>query len=184
MTFLVFCLRFCLQADFLFRSVNIVYYLKIWSDGVPNRHWICQFRENIRNKLTHLMLWKTAIHTSLRQSFGTGMNAYSYFFFVSLCPWPCGSFMQSLQRFRLRIFGGILFGKSLPSLLSTRFPTTRDILFCMLLLSPLTDLWFTYGTTRDFSNSHPKSTESIFRWFSLLFMEQTVEAFIRLVSRT
>ena len=38
MTFLVFCLRFCLQADFFFRSVNIGYYLKSWSNGAPNRH--------------------------------------------------------------------------------------------------------------------------------------------------
>ena len=59
------------------------------------------------------------------------------FDFVSLCPWPCYSLMQSLQRFRLGIFGGTLFGKSLPSPLSTCFPTTRDILFCMLLLNPL-----------------------------------------------
>ena len=112
-------------------------------------------------------------------------DEYLFIFdFVFLCPWPCDSFMQSLQRFRLGLFGGILFGKPLPSPLSTRFPTTRGILFCMLLLSPLTDLWFTYGTTRDFTNSHPKPIESIFRGFSLLFMGQTVEAFIRLASRT
>ena len=109
-------------------------------------------------------------------------DEYLFMFdFVSLCPWPCYSFMQSLQHFRLGIFGGTLFGKSLPSPLSTRFPTTRYILFCMLLLNPLTDLWFTYGTTRDFTNSHPKPTELIFLGFSLLFIDQTVELFISLV---
>ena len=148
--------------------------------------YLCQFRENIRNKLTHLMLWKTAIyktqlniykgeyylfalilnnrdkfelnafHTSLRHIFGTGMNVYSYLISFLYVPGHATPFMQSLQRFRLGLFGGILFGKSLPSPLSTRFPTIRDILFCMLLLSPLTDLCFTYGTTRNFTNSHPK----------------------------
>ena len=106
------------------------------------------------------------------------------FEFVSLCPWSCDSSMRSLQLFRIGLFGGILFGKSLPSPLSTRFPTTKDILFCMLLLSPLTDFRFTCDTTRDFTNSYPKPIELIFRGVSLLFMDQTVEAFIRLVSRT
>ena len=35
--FFVFCLRFCLQADFFSRSVNIGYYLKCWSNEAPNR---------------------------------------------------------------------------------------------------------------------------------------------------
>ena len=106
------------------------------------------------------------------------------FDFVSSCLWTCNSFMQSLQCFRLGLFGGILFGKSLSLPLWTHFSTTRDILFCMLLLRPLTDLWFTYSTTRDFGNSHRKPLESIICGFALLFMDQTVGAFISLVSRT
>ena len=105
------------------------------------------------------------------------------FAFISLRPWPCDLFMISLQRFRLALFRGILFGKSLPSPLSSRFPTTRDILFGMLLLSPLSDLGFTYSTTGDFTISHPKPIESTFHGFSLLFLDQTVGAFIQLVSR-
>ena len=37
MTFLFFFLDFAYKLVF-FRSVNIRYYLKIWSNGAPNRH--------------------------------------------------------------------------------------------------------------------------------------------------